>query len=399
MATKSISNVDLWNKIRGAFPNFAAHTAKGTADTFTANGYEMLKTWDPTALTDFFELSMRVWLDTVNISHAVDTLEANGFGEYKDMPWGGYIQRMATYSVKPISPAYKNLKDGDSPDPFIVRKPESTERFWKQNFDYASLITMPDDFQYKQMFVAENGMSEYMAGLMQGMQNGYTIQKYDNKLEAINAGINSTENPLLDTQKVVSAISATPTDDELRDFILTVNNVVEAMTMGPQVNAFNAMRYGSTQEKGRLKLLVRPGLKNTIKVKTLAGAFNPNELSFDVDLVVVPHFGGLQPYKEDTYKTKLYPVYDKLGATIGFAETEGATAVTVEEKDVCWKDPNANVNALLADKAIITEFQQNPYTVESIRNPRGRYTDFWASAPNNTIIYDPLYNIVEFLNS
>lgn len=391
-----MTNLELWDKIRGAFPQFASHTSKGTADMFTAAGYEKIKAWDPTALSDFFELSMRVWLDTVTTSHAVDTLEANGFGEYKDMPWGGYVQRLATYSVKPISPAYKNLADGAGPDPFVVRKPVTAERFWKQNFDYASLITMPDDFQYKQIFVASNGMSEYMAGLMEGLQNGYTIQLFENKLEALNAGINSTDTPLLDTQKMSVTLSADPTDDELKNFILAVNNVVEAMGVGPQVSGFNAMQYASTQSKERLKLLIRPGMKNLIKVRTLAGAFNPTDLSLDVDTVVVPHFGGLIPYKEATYKTRLYPVYDTLGAVIGFAETEGATAVTVKESAVQWKDPNAGVVAVLADKGVITTFQQNAYTVESIRNPRGRYTDFWASAPNNAIIFDPIYNLVTF---
>ena len=394
-----MTNLELWDKIRGAFPTFASHTSKGTKDLFTSAGFEKLKQYDASALNDFFSLSMRVWLDTVTTSHAVDTLEAAGFGEYKNMPWGGYIQRLATYSVKPISPAYKNLVDGKSIDPFVVRKPKTAERFFRQNFDYASLITMPDDFQYKQIFVAESGMSEYMAGLMEGLQNGFTIQQYENKLEALNAGINSTDTPLTDLQKVSITLGDDPTDDELKNFIISVNNVVEAMTLGPQVDGFNALRYGSTQDKSRLKLLVRPGFKNLIKVRTLAGAFNPSELSFDVDLVTVPHFGGLEAYAEDTYATKLYPVYDDLGAVIGYAKSEGAAKVTVQTEDVKWKDPNASIAAILADKGIITSFMQNGYTVESIRNPRGMYTDFWASAPNNAIVYDPIYNIVTFSKS
>lgn len=394
-----MTNLELWDKIRGAFPTFAAHTSKGTKELFTDAGFEKLSKYDASALNDFFSLSMRVWLDTVTTSHAIDTLEAAGFGEYKNMPWGGYVQRLATYSVKPISPAYKNLADGSSVDPFVVRKPQTAERFFKQNFDYASLITMPDDFQYKQIFVAESGMSEYMAGLMEGLQNGFTIQQYENKLEALNAGINSKDTPLTDLQKVTISLSDDPTDEELKAFIIAVNNVIEAMTLGPQVDGFNALRYGSTQDKTRLKLLVRPGFKNLMKVRTLAGAFNPSELSFDVDLITVPHFGGLEAYAEDTYATKLYPVYDDLGAVIGYAKTEGAAKATVKTEDVKWKDPNASISAILADKGIITSFMQNGYTVESIRNPRGRYTDFWASAPNNAIVYDPIYNIVTFSKS
>lgn len=394
-----MTNLELWDKIRGAFPTFASHTSKGTKELFTDAGFEKLKTYDASALNDFFSLSMRVWLDTVTTSHAVDTLESAGFGEYKNMPWGGYVQRLATYSVKPISPAYKHLTDGSGPDPFVVRKPKTAERFFKQNFDYASLITMPDDFQYKQIFVAESGMSEYMGGLMEGLQNGFTIQQYENKLEALNAGINSTDTPLTDLQKVTVTLSDDPTDEELKAFIIAVNNVVEAMTMGPQVDGFNALRYGSTQDPARLKLLVRPGFKNLIKVRTLAGAFNPSELSFDVDLITVPHFGGLEAYADDTYATKLYPVYDDLGAVIGYAKTDGAKSATVKTEDVKWKDPNAAISAILADRGIITSFRQNEYTVESIRNPRGRYTDFWASAPNNAIVYDPIYNIVTFSRS
>lgn len=393
-----ITNAELWNAVRKSFPNFASHTSEATKETFTEAGFEKLKNWNADTLNDFFSLSMRVWLNIVNISHATDTLESQGFGEYFDMPWGGYVQRMATNSVKPISPKYRGLKDGDSVDPFTVRKPVVTERFWKQNFDYASLVTFPDEFQMKQIFVSEYGMSEFMAGIMAGLENGYTIQRYTNKLEAINAGINSTDNPLQDTQHIQVALSAEPTAEELTKFLLAVKNVVSAMTIAPQTDGFNAMKYASSQDKSRLKLLIRPTISNAITVNVLAGIFNPEKLNLGVDFVEVPNFGGLTPYKETDYTTRLYEVYDKLGAVIGYAETQGASAVTVQSSAVFWKDPNEGVNAILADKGLIFECKQNPYTVEPIRNPAGRYTNYWASSPNNCIAYDPLYNVVLFEN-
>lgn len=395
IVAKAYSNAELANLISQLYPGFKVHTAQLTDDTFTERGFERITALDPAFLNDFFQLSIRVWLNVINISHAKDILAEKDFGEYYDQPWGGVIQRMSTNSIKPISPGWIGLKDGDSPDPFVVRKPVVNERFWKQNFDYASLVTIPDDFQMKQIFVSEYGMSEFLAGVMEGLQNGYTVQVYLNKLEALNAGINSTKTALQESQKQTVTMSDTPTDDELRSFLLSVMNVRDAMTiMAPQTGAFNAMKFESTQDKSRLRLLVRGGLVNDIRVKTLAGAFNKEELALDIPIIQVPNFGGIK-YTSDG-STPVYPVYDSLGAQIGFNTSEGQTEVTVKNENAVPVDPNKDVIAVLADKGVVFECKQNPYTVEPVRNQRGRYTNYWASAPNNTIAYDALYNMVIF---
>lgn len=397
-ALKTITNANLWDAIRAKYPQFASHTSKATKELFTEAGFESMKTYEPDTLNDFFNLSIRVYLQLVNISHAKDTLEEQGFGEYYDQPYGGIIQRMATNSIKPISAGWKGLTNGNSVDPFVVRKPDVKERFFKQNFDYASLVTIPDEYAMKQIFISEFGMSEFMAGIMAGLENGYISQVYLNKLEALNAAINSTEFPLQDTQKlqVTFADPTAPTTDELTAFILGVKNAVSAMNLAPQSNAYNAMKWTSTQDVSRLKLLVRAGYKNEVSVRLLTAAFNPENLNLPVDVIEVPHFGGLIPYKEEGFTTQLYPAYNNLGECIGFAESEGQSEATVQEDAVFWKDPNANVYAVLADKGLLFHSRQNPYTVEPIRNPRGLYTNYWASSPNNAICIDPLYNMVVF---
>ena len=50
----------------------------------------------------------------------------------------------------------------------------------------ASIIM--DNALYKNMFVAEDGMATYMAGIMKALQNGYTLQKYTNKLAFMRNG-------------------------------------------------------------------------------------------------------------------------------------------------------------------------------------------------------------------
>lgn len=396
----AMTNAQLWDLIRSKFPTFKSHTSKATSDMFTDAGFEALRSGDyPDILNDFFELTLRVYLQQINVSRAEDTLSRDGFGEYYAQPNGGYIQRMSIDSIKPISASYKNLKNGDSPDPFVVRKPTVAERFWRQNFDYASLLTIPDDFQFKQIFISDYGMSEYMGGLMTALQNGYTIQLYENKLEAINAGLNSEKYPLQDTQMMTVEMSADPTTEELKQFILSLRNLVDAMCLGPQNNGFNAMHFNTMQDKSRLKLLARPGLKNAIAVKLLANSYNIEELNLPIDVIEVPHFGGLKPFKEAAFTTPLYPVYNSLGTCIGFNEAEGQSEVTVAEAAVHWKDPNADVFALVADKGWLFYNVQNPYRVEPIRNPRGLYTNYWATSPNNTVSIDPIYNVVEIKNS
>lgn len=392
MAT--ISNVQLWNKIRDFFPSFQSHTAEATADTFTAQGWESINQVDPQSVNEFFELSLRVFLMTVNISHAKDPLEAAGFGEYYAQPYGAIIQKMAVNSIKPVSPAYKGLTNGQSVDPFIVRKPTATERFWKQNFDYQSFITIPDEFQRRQIFISEFGMSEFMAGIMEGLQNGYTIQAYENKLEALNHFLSSTTHPLKDTQQVaVSFADATaPTEQEMVNLILTIRNVVSAMDLAPQTDAFNALGFASTQDRDRLKLLIRPGWMNRIAVNVMRNTYQRDALNIPIDTIEVPNFGGITYQNESG--AALYPVYDSIGEQIGYNTTQGASEVTVAQSAAVSVDPHENVIAIIADKGLIFEARQNPYAVEPIRNPRGLYTNYWASSPNNTIAVDSLYNAV-----
>jgi hypothetical protein len=71
---------------------------------------------------------------------------------------------------------------------------------------------------------------------------------------------------------------------------------------------------------------------------------------------------------------------------------QGAEEPNVEQ--VYWQDPNADVLAIVADKGWMFEGTQNPYNVEPIRNPRGLYTNMWASSVGNTVAIDPLYNVV-----
>ena len=398
MAINYVSNVDLWNLLRDKYPNFKNHTSKGTADMFDEKGYEALQRTDVNAINEFYELSLRVMLQMVNISEAKDPFDIADVGENFTNAYGGYIQRIAIPSVKPVSPSWKGLKNGESVDPYVVYKSEAKERFFQANFDYQSLITIPDLETYKNMFISEFGVSEAFAGWLRGLENGYILQKYVNKLEVLNKAINSTKYPLQNSQIAKVTLSAEPTNNELVDLWLSFKNIISAMQSAPQTSAFNSMKFASTQDTSRLRLVIRQGLKNQLASKVLASAFNPNQIGLpeNINIMEVANFGGLKPFQDAEFTTALYPVYDKLGHIIGYNTQQNQEVVTVQEENVHWQDPNEDVIAVLMDKGAIFTSTQNPYNVRPIINPRGLYTNYWASAVGNTVACDPLFNFVVF---
>lgn len=396
----AISNVDLWNYARDINPTFRSHTAKATADLFTEKGFEALKLADINVINEFVEISLRVGFQLLNTSKAKNPLADTGLVQYYNTPNGGFTQRMAVHSIKPVSPKYKGLADGSTVDPYVIRKPKADERFFSINYDYQSFVTL-QDFQLKTVFISTNGMGEYVAGVMEGLRNGYTIQEYVNTLEALNAAINSTKYPLQDSQKINIdfANAEAPTNEELSTFILAANDLVSAMTISPQTSAYNAAKFDTAVSSNDLVILMRPKLKNLMKVNLLTGAINPENLSLPLPIVEVENFGGLIPYQkpagDGTPTTRVYPVYNtSTGEQIGWNTAENQSTTNVEDDEVVYVDPNKDVLAIVVQKGLIFENIQNPYEVRPIYNPRGLYTNYWASSPNNAINVDPYYNMV-----
>lgn len=396
------TNIELWNAARAKSVAFKGHTAEGTKELFSERGFEALAASDRRALDEYYQLSLTFILNKIDRPNlGSDPLEAGGFGESYETPYGAYVQRMAVNMIKPVTPKYtaENFVNGtEQPNPFITVKGEVKERFFDKNFNYQALLTIPDDYMYKQIFTMETGMFDFISAIQEQLENAYKVQKYVNKKEAINEGIlHAVKYPLQATQTVevegINQTAGTYTEDGLKNLILSVNNTIEALKSSYVTSAFNAMKYKNHQDVSRLKLLLKTGIANEMKVKLLASAFHLEQLGFDVEVITVPDFGGLTPKHENT---TVYPVYNTIGQVIGYSETDGATEATYTEDEIEYTDPNADVIGILADKGVLFETTQREYMVESIRNPRTLSTNFWASKPNASISIDPLYTVVVF---
>ena len=121
----NFTNAELWNALRAKYPSFKNHTAEATADLFTEKGFMELSRNDINALNEYFELSMRVVFQKIDLAKIKTRLQEVGLVENYGTPMGGYTQRISIEAIAPVSPAFKGLVDGSTVDPFVVRKPKS----------------------------------------------------------------------------------------------------------------------------------------------------------------------------------------------------------------------------------------------------------------------------------
>ena len=415
----SLTNLALWNYLRKTNPTFASHTSEGTKELFTEKGYEALKNENIDVLNEYFKLSMRVVFNRVNIADVRNPLDDSGLVEVYSTPMGGFTQRMAINAIKPVTPAFKGLKDGDSIDPWVVRKGSQQERFFQKNFDFQNFISL-QDFQVKQIFISEYGVSDFVAGIIKQLENSYTVQTYVNTLEALNAGINSVTYPLQDSQKITltewtNAASGMPTTAALEEFILKLKDLGTQMSVVASTTQLNAAKFETVYKPSDFVVLMRAGIKNRIALDLRLGAYNPEDLSVPFELREVENFGGLVP--KDASDGTLQEVYDQFGAVKGYIDasvtvngpafqnnagqwlvniTSGSTTAdtTFPFEPDHWYDPNEDVLAVVAQKGIIFREIQNGLEMRTIYNPRGLYENYWMSSPNNGINYDYYYGLI-----
>ena len=294
--------------------------------------------------------------------------------------------------MKPVDPKFTELVEFGSVDPFIIRKSKTKERFFRQNFNYQNFRTV-QTFELKQIFLDENGISEFAQGLLASFDESYNVQKYEMMREMISLAINSTNNPLKDTQKItVPKIDENATEDDQSKYLQIMNMLASAMETSTTTGEFNAYGFEHGCYLEDYVLMVRANVWNKIKTGIMATTYHNQNLSIKFDVEEVKDFGGI--IYVDSNDNELKPVHNQIGEVIGFnASGEGEP---LPQEQVFQKDPNANISAVLIQRGAIFSTKQNPYVVKSIENPRGEYVNFFANEPNGSFNYDCARDIIIF---
>jgi len=373
-------------------------------DLFTEKGFERVKNLPGTEdrITRFYEVAMLVGLQKVDHARFSDPMAEAGLVESFQMSYGTYMQRNRVKRIKNVNPAFlgadgKGLKNGDSIDPFKVRKPEIVQDFYGDpNAFYQNYFSL-QDYDLKLGWISENGVDDIVSAIFEMVDLDRIEVRFALYFKVLNGAINSTETPLLDTQKLTltSWTDAAPTDAEIRELVELVKNIEESIKLTPSCEQFNAGGFPNKVGMDEMVMLVRPGIKSKME-SVMAYVYGPEYLQFPIKLQPVANFGGLKYYaaSDTSHTTELQPVYDENGVYTGYYSADGTTTDEVAEANCDVVDPNADILAVIAEKGVIFRLEQNPLHVRTIFNPRGEYQNTFFNETGNGIYYNYTKNLI-----
>lgn len=379
-----------------------------TNDIFTAAGFQELVDNDYQVLEDFFGLSIRVVLNKI--------LEANpripGFysaivEEYATEE-GGILQRINTTIPRPTNPAYRNLQNGSWVNDYKIRKPQASERFYRQNFDFATWITI-QEINLRKIFLDENGIAQFVGSITRGLEKSYYVAKFEMMKKVLNGALTSTQTPLKDTQKVIAtgdnaalanitANDAVQVQDAAAQFVFVLKELRDTMDSNPLLDCFNAAGFENGVDPSDMVLMIRHSVLNHIEKylgKLDSGSGYIREYAnIPFKVAVVEDFGDAQRVLASSPTTVLQEVYDDDGTPIGW--NESGTGTPLPQAQIAVTFSNEDVFAVLAQKGVIFSTKMNPFTIRAKESYRGMYINYIANCPNGAFNYDSNYNLITF---
>lgn len=372
-------------------PEFGKVLAKNTRDIFTEAGFEALQNLPGTQdnVTRFYEIALLVGLQKVEHAKFRDPLVDMGVLETFNMSMGAYMQKNRVKRIKNVNPAFlgadgKGLKNGDSVDPFVVRKPEIIQEYFGLNENYQNWFSL-QDYDLKLGWTTEGGINDIVSAIYEMVDLDKIEYRYALFFKVLDGAINSTKYPLKDTQKLTTPWT-TGTDAEVKALVELVKDIEESISAVPAIDILNAAGVPNSAPTSDLVMLVRQGYKSKIE-SAMAYAFGPDYLQFPIKVKSVANFGGLQYFakSDSSHTTPLQPAVDKDGVYNGYYSADGSTSGQVAESDLDVVDTNEDTIVIIIEKGAIFELKQNAMRVRSILNPKGEYVNTYFNEMNNSI--------------
>ena len=144
-------------------------------------------------------------------------------------------------------------------------------------------------------FNTTEGAANFYTKIAERLQNSYDVCRYAAKKQLLGNAI-SKALAVKGTNTDVYKAVAVPTDAATaEDFIMAVKEAKEDASFAHE-GGLGGAYIGAAPT---LRLYVKKGVMPTVAVKAIAGAINPQELAFDVDVKVVDDFGTITGQTEN----------------------------------------------------------------------------------------------------
>ena len=259
-----LTNAQFFSAVSKVAPEFKELASKNSRDVFTEAGYQSLQNIPGTedAVTRFYNIALLVGLQTVEHAKFKDVLASMGILERLQMTMGAYKQENRVQRIKNVNPAWlgkdgTGLKNGESVDPYVVRKPVIDQNYYGLNWNYQNWFTL-QDFDLRLGWVTpDDGIQSIVSAMYEMVDLDRLETEYSKFFEVLNGAIHSTEHALADTQQIVlDSWSATPTDAEVAELIRVLKNIVEVFDSMPSVDIYNAGKYPNGADASDMTMLV-----------------------------------------------------------------------------------------------------------------------------------------------
>ena len=399
-----LTNAQFLTAVAKKAPKFAEMAAKNARDVFTEAGWESLDNLPGTGdnKTEFFNVALLVGLQTVDHAKFKDVLAAWGILERFNMDMGAYMQQNRVKRIKNVNPAWlgadgNGLQNGDTVDPFIVRKPEIIQDYFGLNWNYQNFFSW-QDFDLKRAWITPgDGIQSVMSAVYEMVDLDRLDTEFAKFFEVYSGALSSTKHPLQDTQQIqmTSWTDGAPTDAEIRELIEILKNILETFDSQPSIDLYNAGKYPNSASGEDLTVLIRMGIKSKFD-SMMAYVFGEKYLTFPIKVFGVANFGGIKHYaaSDTDFTTELKPVTDKWGVYTGYYSADGTESGQIAEAETVQVDPHADVIATINERGLIFELIQNEMRVRPIINPRGEYENTFFNQMNNGINYNHYKDLI-----
>ena len=190
--------------------------------------------------------------------------------------------------------------DKDGQNVLARKKPNVSSLYYKENYQQTYEVSV-SDAQIKQAFTSEQSMANLTLQIINSMYSGANHDEYLNMKNLMSAYETSYKSVIVPS--VVDESSA-------KAFMKAIRKTVTDLTfMSDQYNAENVKTY--TEESEQV-LLIHKDVLAEVDVEVLAKAFNLGKTDFETQIVVVDDFGGMSSTLALLVDKDWFMMYDTL---------------------------------------------------------------------------------------